>query len=111
MLSGCSPQELEQWHFRNKVLITGTPLQNSIKELWCLLHFLQADKFPDCEQFEATHSLQNAEHVRLGFPLSWRNHSQLARFVGRPTLRWTCCGHPIGPCRSCLVGDARCPNY
>jgi len=57
-------QELEQWHFRNKVLITGTPLQNSIKELWCLLHFLQADKFPDCEQFEASHSLQNAEHVR-----------------------------------------------
>lgn len=61
-------QELEQWQFKNKLLITGTPLQNSIKELWCLLHFLQPDKFPDCAHFEATHSLQNAEHVRLPSP-------------------------------------------
>ena len=34
----------------------GTPLQNSIKELWALLHFLDFYKFPCCEQFEAQHS-------------------------------------------------------
>lgn len=42
----------------------GTPLQNSIKELWALLHFLDANKFPSCEYFEAQHSLDNAEQVR-----------------------------------------------
>ena len=41
----------------------GTPLQNSIKELWALLHFLDANKFPSCEHFEAQHSLDNADQV------------------------------------------------
>lgn len=43
--------------------VAGTPLQNSIKELWALLHFLDANKFPSCEYFEAQHSLDNAEQV------------------------------------------------
>ena len=28
----------------HRLLITGTPLQNSLKELWSLLHFLMPDK-------------------------------------------------------------------
>ena len=28
----------------HRLLITGTPLQNSLKELWCLLHFIMPDK-------------------------------------------------------------------
>jgi hypothetical protein len=36
--------ELAAWHFRNKLLVTGTPLQNSLRELWALLHFLEPDK-------------------------------------------------------------------
>ena len=43
--------------------VAGTPLQNSIKELWALLHFLDAGKFPSCEYFEAQHSLDNADQV------------------------------------------------
>ena len=30
-----------------------------------LLHFLEPHRFPDCADFEANHSLDNAEHVRL----------------------------------------------
>ena len=57
-------QELSQWQFKNKLLITGTPLQNSMRELWALLHFLEPAKFPDIEEFDARHSLQHAEDVR-----------------------------------------------
>ena len=34
-------QELLGFSFRNKLLVTGTPLQNSLKELWALLQFLE----------------------------------------------------------------------
>ncbi len=57
-------QELFQWSFRNKLLVMGTPLQNSIKELWALLHFLEPNKFPSCSHFEAHHSLNDADSVR-----------------------------------------------
>lgn len=52
-----------QWSFKNKLLITGTPLQNSLKELWALLHFLEPSRFPDCEAFEARYSLDDAQGV------------------------------------------------
>ena len=39
-----------------RLLITGTPLQNSLTELWCLLHFIEADKFPSLAEFEAQHA-------------------------------------------------------
>lgn len=36
----------------NRLLITGTPLQNNIKELWSLLHFLLPAIFNDLRSFE-----------------------------------------------------------
>ncbi|CAM9280539.1 unnamed protein product [Chrysoparadoxa australica] len=37
-----------------RILLTGTPLQNNLRELWALLHFLMPDVFtpPTAEQFE-----------------------------------------------------------
>lgn len=61
-------QELATWQFKNKLLVTGTPLQNSMKELWALLHFLEPSKFPNAEDFDARHSLKKAEEVRLQPP-------------------------------------------
>ena len=29
----------------HRILITGTPLQNSLKELWSLLHFIMGDRY------------------------------------------------------------------
>ncbi|XP_068131247.1 chromodomain-helicase-DNA-binding protein 2 isoform X2 [Hyperolius riggenbachi] len=39
----------------NRLLITGTPLQNSLKELWSLLHFIMPEKFEFWEDFEDVH--------------------------------------------------------
>ncbi|CAN0922487.1 Protein CHROMATIN REMODELING 5 [Linum grandiflorum] len=36
---------------KNKLLITGTPLQNSVEELWALLHFLDPEKFKNKDDF------------------------------------------------------------
>lgn len=49
--------ELMGWTFENKLLITGTPLQNSMKELWALLHFLDSERFPDADSFEEAYGM------------------------------------------------------
>uniref|UniRef100_A0A8C6TD69 Chromodomain helicase DNA binding protein 1 n=1 Tax=Neogobius melanostomus TaxID=47308 RepID=A0A8C6TD69_9GOBI len=40
----------------HRLLITGTPLQNSLKELWSLLHFIMPEKFHSWEIFEEEHA-------------------------------------------------------
>lgn len=40
-----------------RVLITGTPLQNSLGELWCLLRFLMPEKFSDYDDFLQRYSV------------------------------------------------------
>lgn len=44
---------LELLKSNNRLLITGTPLQNNLNELWSLLHFLMPDLFTNFESFES----------------------------------------------------------
>eukprot|EP00457_Paulinella_chromatophora_P001293 gb/GEZN01001295.1/.p1 GENE.gb/GEZN01001295.1/~~gb/GEZN01001295.1/.p1 ORF type:complete len:990 (+),score=179.76 gb/GEZN01001295.1/:92-2971(+) len=37
---------------RNRLLLTGTPLQNNLHELWALLNFLLPDIFADSQEFD-----------------------------------------------------------
>uniref|UniRef100_A0A8C2Q428 Proliferation-associated SNF2-like protein n=1 Tax=Cyprinus carpio TaxID=7962 RepID=A0A8C2Q428_CYPCA len=46
-------QELKMLMTDNKLLLTGTPLQNNLSELWSLLNFLLPDVFDDLKSFES----------------------------------------------------------
>ncbi|CAH6720963.1 ISWI chromatin-remodeling complex ATPase Isw2p [[Candida] jaroonii] len=45
-------QIIRLFYSRNRLLITGTPLQNNLHELWALLNFLLPDVFGDSEMFD-----------------------------------------------------------
>ncbi|EMC92505.1 hypothetical protein BAUCODRAFT_78119 [Baudoinia panamericana UAMH 10762] len=54
-------QIIRIFNSRNRLLITGTPLQNNLHELWALLNFLLPDVFGDAEAFDQWFSSQNAD--------------------------------------------------
>ncbi|KAK4532641.1 hypothetical protein CCYA_CCYA13G3498 [Cyanidiococcus yangmingshanensis] len=43
----------QRYRSRNRLLLTGTPLHNSLAELWSLLNFLLPHIFSSCDTFEA----------------------------------------------------------
>ncbi|KAK4755859.1 hypothetical protein SAY87_009616 [Trapa incisa] len=63
---------LKQFSTRHRVLLTGTPLQNNLDELFMLMHFLDAGKFGSLEEFQKEYKDINREeqisrlHTMLG---------------------------------------------
>ncbi|XP_024529944.1 protein CHROMATIN REMODELING 5 isoform X2 [Selaginella moellendorffii] len=57
--------ELMKFSAKNKVLVTGTPLQNNVEELWALLHFLDPIKFRNKDDYKNLVSFNEAELARL----------------------------------------------
>ena len=45
-------QIIRLFHSKSRLLITGTPLQNNLHELWALLNFLLPDVFGDSDAFD-----------------------------------------------------------
>ncbi|KAI5745904.1 hypothetical protein M8J76_015368 [Diaphorina citri] len=67
---------LFEFKTNHRLLITGTPLQNSLKELWALLHFIMPHKFDSWEDFEKEHdNAANKGYTKL--------HKQLEPFILR----------------------------
>ncbi|KAL8746704.1 MAG: hypothetical protein Q9184_007709, partial [Pyrenodesmia sp. 2 TL-2023] len=54
-------QIIRIFNSRNRLLITGTPLQNNLHELWALLNFLLPDVFGESEAFDSWFSNQDAD--------------------------------------------------
>jgi DNA helicase INO80 len=61
---------------RNKLLLTGTPIQNSMAELWALLHFIMPSLFDSHEQFQEWFSKDIEAH---SFDSGSLNQQQLQR--------------------------------
>ncbi|KAG1708677.1 hypothetical protein DVH05_022306 [Phytophthora capsici] len=57
-------QVLHGFTWDSCLLMTGTPLQNGVFELWCLLNFIEPEKFPSQQQFyDEFGDLNTAEQV------------------------------------------------
>ena len=46
---------------KNRLLITGTPLQNNLHELWALLNFLLPDMFSSSDDFDSWFASENLQ--------------------------------------------------
>lgn len=53
---------LSKLHSTNRLLLTGTPLQNDLAELWSLLNFLLPEIFDDLAVFESWFNLKELMH-------------------------------------------------
>ncbi|KJE94231.1 helicase, variant [Capsaspora owczarzaki ATCC 30864] len=51
---------LREFKTKNRLLLTGTPLQNNLHELWALLNFLLPDIFASSDDFDAWFSLTSS---------------------------------------------------
>ncbi|KAK9446531.1 SNF2 family N-terminal domain-containing protein [Limtongia smithiae] len=58
-------QIIRMFSSRNRLLITGTPLQNNLHELWALLNFLLPDVFADSNVFDQWFESQNEDQDKV----------------------------------------------
>eukprot|EP01134_Creolimax_fragrantissima_P006977 CFRG6977T1 len=53
--------QLRQFKFLHQVLLTGTPLQNNLEEVWSLLNYMDTEKFPDLDDFIKDFGMMQSE--------------------------------------------------
>lgn len=64
------------FHCRNRLLLTGTPIQNNMQELWALLHFIMPSLFDSHDEFSEWFSKDIENHAQSNTKL---NEDQLKR--------------------------------
>ena len=64
------------FHCRNRLLLTGTPIQNNMQELWALLHFIMPTLFDSHDEFSDWFSKDIESHAQSNTKL---NQDQLKR--------------------------------
>ena len=64
------------FHCRNRLLLTGTPIQNNMQELWALLHFIMPSLFDSHDEFSDWFSKDIESHAQSNTKL---NADQLKR--------------------------------
>ncbi|KAJ4303050.1 putative DNA helicase ino80 [Kalmusia sp. IMI 367209] len=64
------------FHTRNRLLLTGTPIQNNMQELWALLHFIMPSLFDSHDEFSDWFSKDIESHAQSNTKL---NEDQLKR--------------------------------
>lgn len=72
-------QIIRLFYSRNRLLITGTPLQNNLHELWALLNFLLPDVFKDSDTFDRWFESHSEDQDKVVHQL----HSLLSPFLLR----------------------------
>jgi len=74
-----------------RLLITGTPLQNNLNELWALLNFILPEIFGDAEQFDKWFSMSGDEGQQNVIK---KLHTVLRPFMIRRVKKDVACGLP-----------------
>lgn len=69
-------KSLLSFQCRNRLLLTGTPIQNSMQELWALLHFIMPSLFDSHDEFSDWFSNDIESHAQSNTQL---NKQQLTR--------------------------------
>ena len=69
-------KSLLNFHCRNRLLLTGTPIQNNMQELWALLHFIMPSLFDSHDEFSDWFSKDIESHAQSNTKL---NEDQLKR--------------------------------
>ncbi|KAH7386949.1 SNF2 family N-terminal domain-containing protein [Phaeosphaeria sp. MPI-PUGE-AT-0046c] len=69
-------KSLLNFHSRNRLLLTGTPIQNNMQELWALLHFIMPSLFDSHDEFSEWFSKDIESHAQSNTKL---NEDQLRR--------------------------------
>lgn len=69
-------KSLLSFQCRNRLLLTGTPIQNSMQELWALLHFIMPSLFDSHDEFSEWFSNDIESHAQSNTQL---NQQQLRR--------------------------------
>lgn len=76
-------QIIRLFYSRNRLLITGTPLQNNLHELWALLNFILPDVFTEAEAFDQWFTPEETEDGQDQDSIVQQLHKVLQPFLLR----------------------------